>query len=334
MKLNTPMYWRKRGILAWLLYPVSCIFRMLVWVRRLCYQAGLLQSWKSPVPVVIVGNLTAGGAGKTPMVIALVEHIQSTGKSAGVVTRGYGGSATQQAPVLVDENSDPAEVGDEAILLSRRTRVPVVACRDRPAAIRHLLSRQSCDVIICDDGLQHYALQRDIEIIVVDSDYGFGNQFCLPAGPLREPVKRSGQADLLVYSGTGRTHPGYELKAEAFISNDIKQWLDVDTFTRSIGASRVHAVAAIARPEKFFTTLAAMGLPLVEHRFPDHHNFKVEDLQFGDDLPVVMTEKDHVKCAGLLADNSWYLKVSAQVDGIILDEFDQLLTRTTKRVQP
>lgn len=334
MRLNTPTHWHERGFIAWGLFPLSCVFRLLVSVRRMCYRSGIIRSWQSPVPVVVVGNLTAGGAGKTPLVISLVEHLKNNDKSAGVVTRGYGGTATRQMPISVNEHSDPAEVGDEAILLSRRTGVPVVACRDRPAAIKHLLSQQSCDVIICDDGLQHYALQRDIEIVVVDNEFGFGNEFCLPAGPLREPVKRANQADMLVYSGASRTKPGYELKAEVFVSGDNTQRLDVETFSTTAGGKGVHAVVAIARPEKFFATLSALGLQIEEHRFPDHYAYQATDLQFNDDLPVVMTEKDHVKCKNLHSDQTWYLKVNAQVDGIVLDEFDQLLSRLAKRVQP
>lgn len=334
MRLNTPSHWNKRGIVAWLLYPLSCVFRLLVSGRRWCYRAGVLRSWQSPVPVVVVGNLTAGGAGKTPLVIALVEHLKNSDKKVGIVTRGYGGEQSRLTPVSVDEHSDPAQVGDEAILLARRTGVAVVAGRDRPMAIQHLLLQQSYDVVICDDGLQHYALQRDIEIVVVDSEFLFGNELCLPAGPLREPVNRIKQADLVVYSGARREHCGYELVADSFIRSDNTQALDISTFVKSTGASGVHAVAAIARPEKFFSTLSVLGLQIIEHRFPDHYEYQATDLQFTDDLPVVMTEKDHVKCENLSTVNSWYLKVSAQVDGIILDDFNQQLSRAAQRIRP
>lgn len=333
MKLNAPRYWSKRTGLAALLYPLSLVFSQLVAIRRWCYRRQILRCWMSPVPLIVVGNITVGGAGKTPMVIALVEHLRQAGRKPAIVTRGYGGEATDKACVGVYPHSDPVQVGDEAVLLARRTMVPVVASRDRPAAVRQLLAQHDCDVVVCDDGLQHYALQRDIEIIVVDSETQFGNGFCLPAGPLREPVSRLKSADIIVYSGRQKQQPGYSLKTDTFISQDDLTSMPVDAFVEKYRKSTVHAFAAIANPQKFFATLRQMGLDPVVHEFPDHHLFSRDDFGFSDGGPLVMTEKDKVKCGQIGLRNAWYLKVSADVDGIILDELDNHLAIADKRIK-
>lgn len=325
MQLSAPDYWRSRSPLAKILYPLSCVFSALVAMRRWCYRQSILKSWKSPVPVIVVGNICVGGAGKTPLVIAMVEHLTRAGHKPGVVTRGYGGDATGHSTVTVDQTADPAQVGDEALMLARRTGVCVVASRDRPAAVQQLLLESDCDVVVCDDGLQHYALQRDIEIVVVDADYRFGNGYCLPAGPLREPVERITQADLVVYSGEDRKQPGYSLNVEGFISHDDKTMVPVDEFIRAHSQAPIHAVAAIAYPQKFFNTLHAMDLELITHEFPDHHAYQARDMQFSDQQTIVMTEKDMVKCEKLALKNAWYLKVSASVDAVILAELDKRL---------
>ncbi len=325
MRLSAPAFWRRRTLFAKILYPLSGIFSVLVAIRRWCYRRSILKSWKSPVPVIIVGNISVGGAGKTPLVIALVEHLARAGRKPGIVTRGYGGDTTSHLPVMVDSASDPLQVGDEALMLARRTHMCVVASRDRPAAVQKLLLESDCDVVVCDDGLQHYALQRDIEIVVVDAEYRFGNGYCLPAGPLREPVSRIKEADLVVYSGQKKKQPGYVLKMEGFISHDDKTMLSVDEFILANSNSPIHAIAAIAYPQKFFNTLISMGLELITHEFPDHHVYRARDMQFSGRQTIVMTEKDKVKCESLALENAWYLKVSAIVDATILAELDQQL---------
>ena len=200
MVLRAPGYWQSRRGIALLLYPFSLLFRWLVWLRRLGFRYGLLQSTNATVPVVVVGNLTVDGAGKTPLVISLVEQLQQRGWQPGVVSRGYGGS--EVAPTLVTSAADHFEVGDEALMLSRRTGVPVAVSNKRVAAVELLTTGQNCNVIVSDDGLQHYALGRQLEICVIDIDTGLGNGWCLPAGPLREPPSRLHEVDLIVYSGT------------------------------------------------------------------------------------------------------------------------------------
>ena len=313
------------------------MFRALVFIRKGLYRLGVLKSWQSPVPVVVVGNLTAGGAGKTPLVIALVEHLIKRGRRVGVVTRGYGGSAQGNEPILVTPESDPLHVGDEAVLIAKRAGVNVVAAKDRPAAVRYLLDHADCDVVISDDGLQHYAMQRDVELLVVDREYRFGNGFCFPAGPLREPLSRLKQVDQIVFSGKspdGVKTPkaGYILVANAFYNVSSGKSVAPDKFASEINHSSVHAVAAIAQPQKFFSTLRDFGLQVIEHPFADHSVYQPSDLQFGDAMPIVMTEKDLVKCEAWVSEQMWTLKVSAMVDGIILDEFDQLLAVAQQRI--
>ena len=336
MPLKTPAYWRRRSFLAWMLWPVSLLFRGLVAIRSSLYRLGVLRSWQSPVPVVVIGNLTAGGAGKTPLVIALAVHLQQKGIAVGVVTRGYGGAASGGWPVLVTPESDPLQVGDEAVLIARRTGVKVVAAKDRSAAVRYLLDLGAIDVVISDDGLQHYAMQRDLELLVVDRQYQFGNGFCFPAGPLREPLSRLKQVDQIVFSGSPNdsgdsSKAGYTLVANVFYNAASGRSIEADRFASEINHSEVHAVAAIAQPWKFFASLQVLGLKLIEHPFADHSVYQASDLEFGDALPIVITEKDLVKCADWASDLVWTLQVTAEVDGIILDEFDQLLAVAQQR---
>ncbi|OED39940.1 tetraacyldisaccharide 4'-kinase [Chromatiales bacterium (ex Bugula neritina AB1)] len=323
-KWRTPVFWRRRGLIACLLFPLSLLFRCLVAVRRSAYRYGLIESWRSPVPILVVGNITAGGAGKTPLVIALVELLTARGLNVGIAMRSYG--ADQQQPaMLVTGNSAPQSTGDEAVMVRRRTGATVAVAAKRGEAVKLLLSQQMFQLIVCDDGLQHYALQRDLEIAVVDSHFGLGNGFFLPAGPLRESPARLAQVDLLVYSGADRKAPGYELEVEGVV-NLLQP--GVETTLDKLKATKVHAVAAIAYPDRFFRTLRANGLQLLEHAFPDHHPYRSEDLNFADDLPILMTEKDKVKCEAFASENMWYLKVSAIIDNEIKQQVNALVDIT------
>lgn len=317
---------------AWLLFPFSLVFCALVSLRRLAYSQGWLASWRSPVPVVVVGNITAGGAGKTPLVVALAEHLGSRQIRAGIVVRGYGGSGDGVTGVSCTSSAE--QVGDEALLLARRTGVPVVAGANRPAAVQRLIRDTSVDVVLSDDGLQHYALQRDIEIAVIDRVTGTGNGFPLPAGPLRESVKRLQEVDMVICSGgdAQKIHNdgrfGYQLKIDDFVNvRDSQRTISLSQLRRT----PVHAVAAIAYPQKFFNSLRRAGLTILEHEFPDHHPFCAEDLQFDTDCPIVMTEKDMVKCERWAKHNVWYAKVSANVDDAFFARFDNLLGRYSMR---
>lgn len=277
--------------------------------RRGLYRRGWLRTTRLPVPVVVVGNLTAGGAGKTPLVIALVEALQARGFKPGVVSRGYGGNS--RVPRLLDATPDPAQVGDEPCLIRLRTGVPVAVGADRPAAA-HLLLASSVDVIIADDGLQHYALARDVEICVVDGVRRFGNGRLLPAGPLREPLSRLRGVDFVVANG-GAVQPG-EVPMQLALHDAVSLVQPVQKKPlRDFAGSRVRAVAGIGNPGRFFQALRGLGIDVVEHPFPDHHRYTRADFDAGDGLAVLMTEKDAVKCRGFAQAGWWMVPAAADL---------------------
>ena len=302
--------WYRRSPLLILLTPASLVYCGIGRLRRLLYRAGLLARHKISVPVVIVGNLTAGGAGKTPLVTWLVDFLSASGYRPGVIARGYKGRA-HHWPQPVHADSDPSTVGDEAVLLAGRCGCPVVVGPDRVAAARALLEQVECDLIVADDGLQHYALDRDIEIVVIDGARRFGNGFCLPAGPLRESPGRLAEVDLVVVNGAG--DPGeYPMAMRAGSAICLESGIaprELAAFERQ----SVHAVAGIGNPGRFFACLRQAGMRLEEHVFPDHHVYVTADLDFGDDRPVVMTEKDAVKCRNFGLRNSWYIPVTIEM---------------------
>ena len=291
----------------WWTLPVAALYRAITCVRRALYQRGWKRSERLPVPVIVVGNITVGGAGKTPLVIALVEALRERGFNPGVVSRGYGGSA--QAPMLLDDDPDPRVVGDEPALIKLRTGAPVAIGRDRPCAAR-LLLKGGADAVIADDGLQHYALARDVEVCVVDGARRFGNARLLPAGPLREPLSRLSEMDFVVCNGSeprGGEIPMHLQAGAAFALRDPAS-------TRALGSfagQRVHAVAGIGYPARFFAMLRGQGVEVIEHPFADHYTYSAFDLAFGDELPVLMTEKDAVKCRSFAGENAWAVPVRA-----------------------
>jgi len=303
-------HWQSRGAIAWLLWPASLVYLVVVVVRRFFYRIKIFASKHPGIPVIIVGNLTAGGSGKTPLVLRIAEILKEHHWKPGIVSRGYGGSAQQPAEANIA--SDPAQVGDEPILLARRSGCPVWVAPDRVAACRLLReAHPECNVIVTDDGLQHYALRRDIEICVVDRR-GFGNGFLQPAGPLREPPSRLRAVDAVVKHGASG-FAGYNMKLEGAKLVRFTDARDVRP-AKSFAGQRVHAVAGIGDPQRFFLHLAHFGLNIVPHPFPDHHPFVADDFAFGDGDPVVMTEKDAVKCKRFAQAHYWVLPVSASLD--------------------
>lgn len=296
---------------AVLLWPLSLLFGLAARARRLLYQHGLRRSEAVPVPLIVVGNITVGGAGKTPLVACLVELLREAGYQPGVISRGYGGQSARW-PRQVMADSDPREVGDEPVLLARRCRCPVVVGPDRVVAARTLLNTYGCNVILSDDGLQHYRLRRDLEIAVVDGFRRLGNGACLPAGPLREPPSRLREVDFVVGNGAAR---GGEylmcLRGETAIN--LADPCVSATLT-GFRHGTVHAVAGIGDPGRFFDQLRHARLRIVEHPFPDHHVFRPEDLHFPQDLPVLMTEKDAVKCRAFAPEGCWYVPVDARLE--------------------
>jgi tetraacyldisaccharide 4'-kinase len=300
----------------WWTRPLAALYGGVTAVRRGMYRRGWLRSERLPVPVIVVGNIVAGGAGKTPLTIALVQALRERGRVPGVVSRGYGGGA--HAPMLLDAQPDPAMVGDEPALIRMRTGAPVAIGAKRAEAARLLLS-EGVDVVIADDGLQHYALARDIEICVVDGVRRFGNGRLLPAGPLREPESRLRDVDFVVCNG-GDAHAN-EVSMRLVLADAVA--LDAPATVRPLAAfsgQRVHAVAGIGHPSRFFEALRAFGIEVIERAFPDHHGYAADDLRFGDGLPVLMTEKDAVKCRGFAGKAWWTVPVSAELPGVFIDD--------------
>ena len=320
--------WYRRHPLALAMLPLAGLYCLLVWMRRLGYRLGLLRRHRLAVPVIVVGNITVGGTGKTPLVLWLCELLQAHGQHPGIVSRGYRGKA-RNWPQQVRPDSDPRMVGDEPVLLARRSGCPVAVGPDRVAAGRALLQYSDCDIIVADDGLQHLALERDVEIAVVDGIRRFGNGHCLPAGPLREPRRRLTTVDFVVVNGlAGRGEYGMRLEGGRVVP------LQPEQASRPLSdyrGQRVHAVAGIGNPQRFFTALEQAGLEVIPHPFPDHHAFTADDLRFGDDLPVLMTEKDAVKCQTIADERMAYVPVEAEVDPRL---GDALLRRLASFIEP
>ena len=317
-------HWYRASSWLWLLSPLSLLFYLLTGIRRRLYRLGVLQVVTFSTPVIIVGNITVGGSGKTPLVTYLVELLRRHGYQPGLVSRGYGGKAGTWLQAVTAE-SDTTVVGDEAVLLSRRCNCPMVVGPDRAAAVEQLLREHDVDVVISDDGMQHYRLGRDIEIAVIDGERRLGNGLCLPAGPLRETKRRLRSVDFVVSNGVARTGewPMQLLPGEPRSLEDERTRPLMD-FLRE----KVHAVAAIGNPERFFQTLCDAGLSIIKHPYADHHVF-VAELEFADELSVMMTEKDAVKYFSFANARHWYLPVDARLD----DEFSRQLLERLERLR-
>lgn len=319
-------WYKEMYISAWFM-PLSMLYVDAVRLRRFCYRIGLRKSERLPVPVIIVGNITVGGAGKTPLVAWLAKLLKQQGYKPGVISRGYGGGENR-LPQAVAPDSDPALVGDEAVLLAGRCGCPVFVGADRPAAGRQLLASHDCDVLISDDGLQHYALQRDIEICVIDGQRRFGNGYCLPVGPLREPPERVKQVDLVVVNGGNELLPG-EFAMQCRGGTLINLVNGASKPLAEFKSVACRAVAAIGNPSRFFALLESAGVLLDAHAFPDHHPFTAEDLKFKDGKPLLMTEKDAVKCRRFAQDNFWYLPIDAELPADFSQQLLSLLKNKT-----
>lgn len=316
--------WYGRHPASVALIPPSWLFRAVTVLRKRAYASGLLTIYQASVPVIVVGNLTVGGSGKTPLVIWLAGYLKSLGLNPGVVARGYGGQAAHW-PQQVRPDSDPAVVGDEAIVIARRTRCPVAVDPSRAAAVAALVEHGKCDVVISDDGLQHYGLARDIEIAVVDGVRRLGNGRLLPAGPLREPLQRLREVDFIVTNGiAGRGEFAMKyVPVNPINLVDRRQSIDFS----DLQSTSVHAVCGIGNPERFFQMLKNKGLKIVPHAFPDHHRYRVEDLAFGDDAPILMTEKDAVKCERFGLARCWSVPVTAELPEVFAQRLQALLMR-------
>lgn len=311
----------------WFLIPWAVLFGWIVALRRLAYRRGWKQASRLPVPVIVVGNLTVGGTGKTPLTIWLVETLKAAGYQPGVISRGYGGRK-QPRPLLVYADVDPAEAGDEPVLIAQTTGCPVAVFPKRAEAGRALLERHGCDVLIADDGLQHYALARDLEIAVVDGERRFGNGALLPAGPLREPVSRLQRADFIVSRGVAQTGE-YAMNLACKVAVNLADATQRKSLPEFKG-EKLEAIAGIGHPQRFFTELKGLGLDIKPHAFPDHHGYSPADLaQFGE-ATVLMTEKDAVKCRRFVQAQHWAVPLQAQLPL----EFAEAVLQQLKKVKP
>jgi tetraacyldisaccharide 4'-kinase len=304
--------WYGRSPLRFALWPVSAAYLALTRLRRTAYRRGWRPVVQPAVPVIVVGNVTVGGTGKTPFVIWLADQLQQRGRKVGIVTRGYRGKGTEW-PRSVDADSDPREVGDEPVLLARRTRCPVVAGPDRVACVAALLAGSRVDVVLSDDGLQHYRLARAFEVAVVDGARGMGNGLCIPAGPLREPASRLQEVDAIVVNGGDWGHAGV-FRADAVVTKVYHLKDGAVRALESFKQEPVHAVAGIGNPQRFFDLLRDAGLDVEGHPLADHADITLEDLTFEEPGPVLITEKDAVKCEHLKANGVWCVVVDFQFD--------------------
>ena len=290
------------------------VYGSLINLRRTLYRKNWLKRHKVSVPVVVVGNLIAGGSGKTPAVIAIVEQLKQQGWKPGVATRGYGRD-NESAPIWVDAKTAVSEAGDEPLLIAMRTGVPVRADANRVNAANALIEK-GCNIIVCDDGLQHYRLQRDIEIEIVDGVRRYGNGHLLPAGPLREPVERQKDCDFRVVNAGGTAQPTLQIGEWPMLLQSNQAVPVAGGYPSSLQQFRqrcVHAVAGIGYPERFFQSLREQGIDVIPHAFPDHHHYVESDFHFGNDLPILMTEKDAVKCRAFATPLMFAVPVTAQL---------------------
>jgi len=315
-------HWYRITPISFLLLPISWVYCLLVAIRRMLYRTGVLPTVSLAVPVVVVGNLTVGGSGKTPLVLWLAGYLRAQGMHPGIILRGYGGSAVDW-PQDVSLRHDADVVGDEAVLLARQSHCPVVADPDRVRGAQHLIAIHHCDIILSDDGLQHFRLGRNIEIVVIDGERRFGNGYCLPAGPLRESVGRLRDVDLVITQGIPREKEFGMMLVETGLCR-----VNLPQSYASAGAFKgetVHAVAGIGNPRRFFKHLQRLGVEVIPHPFPDHHRFRSADIDFPDNRPVIMTQKDAVKCERIAGDHVWYLAVEAKPDMEFADTLMSLL---------
>ena len=319
--LNT--LWYTNTPYKYLLTPLSKIYETIVITRKKYYKKISKKHAEFQFPIIVIGNLTVGGTGKTPLTIWLANYLKQQGYYPGIVSRGYGGKAFIY-PQTVTDQSDPAIVGDEPVLIAQQTQCPVIVDPNRVNAVHTLLKNHTCNVVISDDGLQHYALARDMEILVIDGERRFGNGLCLPAGPLREPQSRSAEVDFIVTNGTAKSSEFQMMLKPEAINNVINPSLTKPAI--EFVGHIVHAIAGIGNPRRFFQSLRLMGLTIVEHIYPDHYYFSPSDFKFGNNAIIIMTEKDAIKCRTFAHENYWCLPVRAE----LTDEFGKQLLAKLK----
>lgn len=320
--------WQQPNILTCLLIPISWLYRGVFSLRKFIYSIGLLPSYRAPIPVVVVGNITVGGTGKTPLVIRLVELLRDNGFNPGVISRGYSGQSSNY-PLSVTQRTSVAESGDEPALIVRRTGVPMMVGPNRGDAIKQLIRDHQVDIIISDDGLQHLAMQRDVEICLVDDTNKSSNTHLLPAGSYREPLSRLNSVDLVLLHMPVLVDVQMTMALASSQPQPVRPSSDhVPDGVDWLSQSNIHAVAGIGNPNRFFETCRELGFKITEHAFADHHSFTAQDLNFSDDDLVLMTEKDAVKCLNFANEKHWYLPVDAKLS----NEFETRLLELLKTV--
>jgi tetraacyldisaccharide 4'-kinase len=323
-------YWYKSNILIWLLLPLSWLYCLVVSIRRKLYQLEIKRSYSSNVPIVVVGNVVVGGSGKTPLILSLCEYLISKGIKPGVVSRGYGGSFSGIKQVSVNDSA--RLVGDEPLMICQKASVPVVVGSDRVAAVKYLIDNNQCEVVLSDDGLQHYRMKRDFEIAVVDSSRRYGNGFCLPAGPLRERLTRLRDVDIVVYNGDTDVKPNddyYQLKITGLQKLNGSENCSLTSFAEK----KVHAVAGIGHPQRFFEQLGEYGIRIIQHAYPDHYDYQQNDFDGWEGECILMTEKDAVKCRHLSLSNACVVCVSVSLSSRLESSFStKLLPMLNKKL--
>ena len=299
----------KFGIINLLLLPLSFIFFVVSGIRFWLYRLSILKTSISKVPIVVVGNITVGGTGKTPIVIAIAKYFESNNKKVGIVSRGYGGQYSQGA-LEVTSTSNPIECGDEPLLIKQQVKGPVVVAKNRAKAVEYLNQNYSLNVIVSDDGFQHYSMGRDVEIVVIDGHSRLGNGLFLPAGPLRDSKNRLKSVDFVINNGSSvEGEISSQIEAKSFINLVTNEERSLDFFKEK----KCYAVAGIANPNNFFSILKSYGVNIISKPFPDHYSFKEKDLTFNDKYQIIMTSKDCVKCSQFASDQMWYLDVHAKI---------------------
>ncbi|NVJ65307.1 MAG: tetraacyldisaccharide 4'-kinase [Gammaproteobacteria bacterium] len=307
------LWYRDTPWWLWIFLPFHLLLSLLVWLRRRFYKWGIFNSYKADVPVIVIGNVSIGGTGKTPFAIYLLNQLKLQGYNPGLVTRGYGGDSSKH-PLVVNKDSPTELVGDEPKLIFNNTQVPIVVDYRRARGARRLVSEFNCDLIICDDGLQHYALQRDLEVLIIDGTRGFGNGFLMPFGPLRETIGRSKKCDISIINGQ-------QMQLQAQAIRKLVTHEAVETVNLPLTA-----IAAIGNPQRFYNTLKELELEFETQNFPDHHKFTQADFA-SIDGNIIMTEKDAVKCSFLKDERFYYLPVSAQIDDNIEQQLLHLIAQ-------
>ena len=300
-----------KSLFPLLLFPLSAIFFLIFFIRKYLYQFNFLKSFKLNVPVIVIGNITLGGTGKTPLIIHLAKELKKNGYYPGIVSRGYGSRVI--GAIEVNQKSNINEVGDEPILIQKHTHMPVFVSKDRAMAAKALIKKyKKIDVILSDDGIQHYRLMRDVEVLVIDGTRGFGNGYLLPAGPLRELKHKLNDVDAIVCNHKKVIDGSYlmKYKSEFLINLKTKQKIPLS----EVSLSNIHAIAGIGNPDRFFNDLKSLGLVFNSSAYQDHYRFTKKDFKTMAGKNIIMTEKDAVKCEKFAQDNFWYLPVDVDIN--------------------